>query len=93
MYPYIVQQSITIWQAHRPKTARFFMLFGVAVLVPLILGYTRGPIGYSAARYGRERLSLTPAEQNPRPLAPAPVVVRRPFGSAGVGTVSILPMA
>ena len=40
MYPYIVPQSITIWQAASPANSQIFMLFGVAVLVPLILGYT-----------------------------------------------------
>jgi cytochrome d ubiquinol oxidase subunit II len=40
MYPYIVPQSITIWQAASPEKSQIFMLFGVAVLVPLILGYT-----------------------------------------------------
>jgi cytochrome bd ubiquinol oxidase subunit II len=40
MYPYIVPQSITIWQAASPPNSQLFMLFGVAVLIPLILGYT-----------------------------------------------------
>jgi cytochrome d ubiquinol oxidase subunit II len=40
MWPYIVPQSITIWQAASPENSQIFMLFGVAVLVPLILGYT-----------------------------------------------------
>jgi cytochrome d ubiquinol oxidase subunit II len=40
MYPYIVPQSITIWQAASPPSSQLFMLFGVAVLIPLILGYT-----------------------------------------------------
>lgn len=40
MYPYIVPQSVTIWQAASPERSQIFMLFGVAVLVPLILGYT-----------------------------------------------------
>jgi cytochrome d ubiquinol oxidase subunit II len=40
MYPYIVPQSITIWQAAAPKSSQVFMLVGVAVLIPLILGYT-----------------------------------------------------
>ena len=40
MYPYIVPQSITIWQAASPATSQIFMLFGVAVLIPLILAYT-----------------------------------------------------
>ncbi|MDB5640202.1 MAG: cydB [Bradyrhizobium sp.] len=40
MYPYIVPQSITIWQAASPKSSQLFMLVGVAGLIPLILGYT-----------------------------------------------------
>jgi cytochrome d ubiquinol oxidase subunit II len=40
MYPYIVPQSITIWQAASPRNSQIFMLIGVAVLVPFILGYT-----------------------------------------------------
>ena len=40
MYPYIVPQSITIWQAASPENSQLFMLFGVAILIPLILGYT-----------------------------------------------------
>jgi cytochrome d ubiquinol oxidase subunit II len=40
MYPYIVPQSITIWQAAAPANSQLFMLVGVAGLVPLILGYT-----------------------------------------------------
>jgi cytochrome d ubiquinol oxidase subunit II len=40
MYPYIVPQSITIWQAASPESSQRFMLVGVAVLIPLILGYT-----------------------------------------------------
>ena len=40
MYPYIVPQSITIWQAASPRGSQLFMLVGVAGLFPLILGYT-----------------------------------------------------
>jgi cytochrome bd ubiquinol oxidase subunit II len=40
MYPFIVPQSITIWQAASPPSSQLFMLVGVAVLIPLILGYT-----------------------------------------------------
>ena len=40
MYPYIVPQSITIWQAAAPANSQVFMLVGVAVLIPLILAYT-----------------------------------------------------
>ena len=40
MWPYMVPRSITIWEAASPESSQIFMLFGVAVLVPLILGYT-----------------------------------------------------
>jgi cytochrome d ubiquinol oxidase subunit II len=40
IYPYIVPQSITIWQAAAPESSQLFMLVGVAILIPLILGYT-----------------------------------------------------
>jgi cytochrome bd ubiquinol oxidase subunit II len=40
IYPYIVPQSITIWQAAAPESSQLFMLVGVAGLIPLILGYT-----------------------------------------------------
>ena len=40
MYPYIVPQSITIWQAAAPESSLRFLLIGVAVLIPLILSYT-----------------------------------------------------
>jgi cytochrome d ubiquinol oxidase subunit II len=40
MWPYIVPQSITIWQAASPKSSQLFMLVGIAILIPLILGYT-----------------------------------------------------
>jgi len=40
MYPYVVPQSITIWQAAAPERSQLIMLPGVLVLVPLILGYT-----------------------------------------------------
>jgi cytochrome bd ubiquinol oxidase subunit II len=40
MYPFIVPQSIDIWQAAAPYNSQVFMLVGVAVLIPLILTYT-----------------------------------------------------
>ena len=38
MWPYIVPRSITIWQAASPENSLIFMLFGVAILIPMILG-------------------------------------------------------
>ena len=40
MWPYLVPNSITIWQAAAPEKSLNFMLVGVAILVPLILAYT-----------------------------------------------------
>jgi cytochrome d ubiquinol oxidase subunit II len=40
MWPYIVPRSITIWQAASPASSLIFLLVGVAILIPLILGYT-----------------------------------------------------
>src|SRR6267154_564881 len=40
MHPYIVPQSITIWQAAASESSLRFLLIGVAVLIPLILSYT-----------------------------------------------------
>ena len=39
MYPYIVPQSITIWQAAAPENSQIFMLVGTVALLPIILGY------------------------------------------------------
>ncbi|WP_425992827.1 cytochrome d ubiquinol oxidase subunit II [Afipia sp. DC4300-2b1] len=40
MYPYIVPQSVTIWQAAAPANSLNFMIYGIAILVPTILAYT-----------------------------------------------------
>lgn len=40
MFPYIVPQSITIWEAAAPNDSLNFMIVGIAVLVPIILIYT-----------------------------------------------------
>jgi len=52
MWPYVVPDSITIWQAAAPESSQLFMLVGVAFIMPLILAYTgwaywvfRGKVG------------------------------------------------
>ena len=52
MWPYVVPDSITIWDAAAPERSQTFMLVGVAVIMPLILAYTgwaywvfRGKVG------------------------------------------------
>jgi cytochrome d ubiquinol oxidase subunit II len=53
MYPYIVPDQITIWDAAAPDSSQAFMLVGVAITLPLILAYTgwaywvfRGKVGH-----------------------------------------------
>lgn len=40
MWPYVVPNSITIWQAAAPERSQAFMLVGVAIIMPIILAYT-----------------------------------------------------
>ncbi len=53
VFPYVVPQALTIWDAAAPETSQRFMLVGAAVLVPIILAYTgwaywvfRGKVGH-----------------------------------------------
>ena len=52
MWPFVVPDSITIWQAAAPERSQVFMLVGVAIIMPIILAYTgwaywvfRGKVG------------------------------------------------
>lgn len=52
MWPWVVPQSISIWDAAAPERSQVFMLIGVGLIMPLILGYTgwaywvfRGKVG------------------------------------------------
>ena len=40
IFPFIVPDQITIWQAASPASSQLFMLVGAAVLIPIILAYT-----------------------------------------------------
>lgn len=40
MWPYIVPPGLTIWDAAAPERSQIFMLIGVAITMPLIIGYT-----------------------------------------------------
>jgi cytochrome d ubiquinol oxidase subunit II len=40
MWPYVVPQSVTIWDAAAPESSQIFMLVGVAIIMPVILAYT-----------------------------------------------------
>jgi cytochrome d ubiquinol oxidase subunit II len=39
-FPYVVPESVTIWESAAPSSSLWFMLAGAAVLLPLILAYT-----------------------------------------------------
>ena len=52
IWPYVVPDSLTIWDAAAPERSQVFMLVGVVFILPLILGYTgwsywvfRGKVG------------------------------------------------
>jgi cytochrome d ubiquinol oxidase subunit II len=52
MWPYVVPDTVTIWDAAAPQRSQSFMLVGVVITLPLILGYTawsywvfRGKVG------------------------------------------------
>ena len=52
MWPYVVPDQVTIWDAAAPYRSQVFMLIGVAITMPLIIGYTawsywvfRGKVG------------------------------------------------
>jgi cytochrome bd ubiquinol oxidase subunit II len=40
MWPYLVPQSVTIWDAAAPEKSQLFVLIGASVLIPIILAYT-----------------------------------------------------
>ena len=40
IWPYIVPESVTIWEAASPEKSQAFMLVGVGILIPIILAYT-----------------------------------------------------
>jgi cytochrome d ubiquinol oxidase subunit II len=52
LFPYIVPDSVTIWDAAAPERSQVFMLVGTVVIMPIILAYTawaywvfRGKVG------------------------------------------------
>ncbi len=52
MWPYVVPDSVTIWDAAAPERSQIFMLVGTAIIMPVILAYTgwaywvfRGKVG------------------------------------------------
>lgn len=40
VYPYLIPNKITIWQAAAPDSTLMFILIGVAVMLPILLAYT-----------------------------------------------------
>ena len=40
IWPYVVPDSITIWDAAAPERSQSFMLVGTALIMPIILAYT-----------------------------------------------------
>jgi cytochrome d ubiquinol oxidase subunit II len=53
IWPYVVPDQLTIWEAAAPERSQIFMLVGVAIALPLIITYTgwsywvfRGKVGH-----------------------------------------------
>ena len=40
LFPYVVPNRVTLWQAAAPASSQSFMLVGAAVMIPVILAYT-----------------------------------------------------
>lgn len=40
VYPYLIPHQITLWQAAAPDSTLKFLLVGVVIMLPLLLGYT-----------------------------------------------------
>ena len=40
MWPYVVPPSLTLWEAASPPASQGFVLAGLVVLLPVVLGYT-----------------------------------------------------
>ena len=40
LWPYLVPPSLTIWEAASPPSSQGFVLVGLVILLPAILGYT-----------------------------------------------------
>lgn len=52
MWPFVIPEAVTIWDAAAPERSQVFMLVGVAIIMPVILAYTawaywvfRGKVG------------------------------------------------
>lgn len=86
MYPFIVPDQVTIWDAAALQSSQLFMLIGAGIMLPLILGYTgSGLLG--VPRQGRRpRLSLTTGGERPlwRVLAWMVVIWTLSVGALGV---------
>ena len=40
VFPYVVPGAVTIWAAATDRSSQVFMLWGTAIVLPMILGYT-----------------------------------------------------
>ena len=40
VYPYLIPHDVTIWEAAAPESTLIFLLVGVCVMLPVLLGYT-----------------------------------------------------
>src|SRR3546814_2062828 len=57
MWPYIVPSQVTIWDAAAPERSQVFMLVGVGLTMPLIIGYTGWAYWVFRGKVGQDRKS------------------------------------
>ena len=58
MWPYVVPDSVTIWDAAAPERSQAFMLVGTVVIMPIILAYTGWAYWVFRGKVGDGGLSL-----------------------------------
>jgi cytochrome d ubiquinol oxidase subunit II len=54
MWPYVVPDQVTIWDAAAPYRSQVFMLIGVGLTMPLIIGYTGWAYWVFRGKVGRD---------------------------------------
>lgn len=70
MWPYVVPPELTIWDAAAPERSQVFMLTGVAITMPLVIGYTarayrafRGKVGHGGNQRWLCLLTAAPVDR------------------------------
>ncbi len=52
LFPYVVPGAVAIWEAATDRSGQVFMLWGTALVLPMILGYTAWSYGVFRGKTG-----------------------------------------